>query len=407
MALKPRTLVLGAVGLLTAGALAFVAFRTEPVPVDLSAVQSAPMQVTVDADGKTRIAELYEVAAPIGGIAQRAPVRVGDAVVAGETVVAVVEPSEAGLLDPRSRAEAEATVRGAEAGLFQARSLVRQAEEELDYAKNQYERSKALVERGVASLTRLEDAEQQLHIREAALEAAQSGLEIAMGTLDRARAALSEPAASRNGTDDACCVRLTAPADGVVLSIDMISERPVTAGTRLLTVGQPSDLEIVADLLSTDAVGLAPGTRALVDRWGGPAVLEARLARVEPQARTRISALGIEEQRVDVVFDLITPAEDRPGLGDGFAVFLRIVAWEADAVLQVPLSALFRRGDGWAVFRAEQGIAEEVAVTLGRRNQRTAQVLDGLSPGDAVITHPSDAIADGSPVVDRATLAAP
>lgn len=404
MALKTRTILLGALGVATAGALAFVAFRTEPVPVDLSPVTEGHMQITIDVDGKTRIAELYEVAAPITGTARRAPVRVGDAVVAGETVVAVVEPVESGLLDARSRVQAEAAVKEAEAGLYHARSLLRQAEEDLAYAQSQYERSRVLVERGVASLTRLEDAEQVLNIKIAAEQAAGSTLQMAMGTLERARAALIEPGNPGGDNTEQCCVRLTAPSDGVVLGIDMISERPVVAGTRLLTIGQPRDLEIVADLLSTDAVGLMPGTRAIVERWGGTPALDARLTSIEPQAYTRVSALGIEEQRVDAEFDLVTPEEKRPGLGDGYAVFLRIVAWEAEDVLQVPLSALFRRGDGWAVFVAEEGIARLVPITVGRRNQSMAQVLSGAEPGMRVITHPSDDISPGSPIIDRAEL---
>jgi len=398
--MKTRTVILTALGALAAGMLGVVAFRTEPVPVDIAPVQRAPMQVTVDVEGETRIAEIYEVAAPIRGVARRAPVRVGDAVAMGETVVAMIDPAASDPLDPRSRVQAEAAVREAEAGLGMARSTLRQAREELDLAQSEYRRASELVERGVASLTRLETAEQTLGISQAAQEAAISNLDRARSALDRARATLIEP-----GTDSAaqaeCCLRITAPADGRVLEIEVISERPVAAGTRLLSIGAPEDLEIVADVLSTDAVRLEVGARALVERWGGAGVLEARVSRIEPSGHTRVSALGIEEQRVDVVFDLLSPVAERGALGHGFAVYLRVVEWEAGDVLQVPISALFRQGGAWAVFVAEGGVARLRPVEIGRMNDLSAEITGGLSASDMVLVHPNDRIEDGTPVMPR------
>lgn len=387
------------------GGLLVTAFRTDPVPVDLHVVQRGPMQVTIAAEGKTRIRDIYEVAAPLTGTALRSPVEVGDSVVAGETVVAIVEPAAPSLLDARSRVQAEAAVREAEAALQLSESEVRKAEEDLAYAQSQFERVRELVTRGVASITRLEDASQRLAIAEAARDAATSGLDMARSSLERARAALIPPA--DRGTDAAqgeCCVRLYAPIDGTVLDVDVISERPVVIGTRLLSIGRPDDLEIVADLLSADAVRLRPGARATVERWGGDSVLEARLRKVEPVARTKVSALGIEEQRVDALFDILTPPGERPGLGEGFFVFLRIVEWQNRDALQVPLSALFRRDGGWAVFTLDGDIARLAPVEIGRRGATMAQVLAGLEVGARVVTHPSDAIADGVAVVDRARL---
>jgi HlyD family secretion protein len=398
--MKPRTIMLAALGVLTAGMLGVVALRTEPVPVDIVPVQRAPMQVTVDVEGETRIAEIYEVAAPIRGVARRSPVRVGDPVIAGETVVAMIDPSASDPLDPRSRVQAEAAVREAEAGLGMARSTLRQAREELDLAQSEYRRASELVERGVASLTRLETAEQTLAISQAALEAAIANLERARSALDRARASLIEPGRAAPGDAD-CCLRITAPADGRVLAIDMISERPVAAGTRLLSIGAPQDIEIVADVLSTDAVRLAPGDRAMVERWGGAGVLEARVARIEPSGHTRVSALGIEEQRVDVVFDILSPVAGRETLGHGFAVFLRVVEWEREDVLQVPLSALFRQGGGWAVFVEDAGAARLRRVEVGRMNDLSAQILDGLTATEGVVVHPGERIGEGTPIVAR------
>lgn len=399
--MKTRTVFLTGLGLLTVGFLGVVAFRTEPVPVDAEIARVAPMRVTVDVEGKTRIAEVYEVAAPIRGVVRRSPVRVGDAVIRGQTVVAIVEPAASDPLDPRSRVQAEASVREAEAGLHMARSTLRSAQEELTLAENEYRRAKELVARGVASLTRLENAEQTLGVRRAAQEAAISNLEMAKGALDRARATLEEPDSNAE-VADACCLEIKAPADGRVLEIEMISERPVTAGARILSVGRPDDLEIVADVLSSDAVRLEVGDRAIVERWGGPVPLDARLSRIEPSAHTKVSALGIEEQRVDVVFDLVTPPEERTALGHGFSVYLRIVEWEDEDVLQVPLSALFRQGEDWAVFVLENETAIRRLVEVGQTNDRHAQILSGLSDSDKVIVHPNERIDDGTPVTLRA-----
>ena len=392
------------IGLLLAGAgllavLGFVALREEPVPVDLFTVTAAPMRITIDADGQTRIREIFEVAAPIAGTAQRAPVAVGDRVQAGQSIVARVAPAAPALLDWRSRTQAEAAVAEAQAALDLARADLARAEEERRFAALQRDRSRALVERGVAALTQMETASQQLAVAEAALRAAQARSAMAQGNLDRARATLSVPTAG--DTPDACCVALSAPIDGVVLSITMISEHPVQPGAPLVSIGDPGDLEIVADLLSADAVALRPGTAALVERWGGSDPLRAVLERIDPVAETRVSALGIAEQRVDAVFRITTPPAARPGLGHGFAVFLRIITWESDSTLQVPIGALFRREAGWAVYVMDNGRAREKAVSIGQRGTRMVQVLGGLSEGEIIITHPGAAVRDGVKVVDR------
>ena len=400
--MKTRTVILTALGVLTAGMLGIVAFRTEPVPVDIAPVQRAPMQVTVDVEGETRIAEVYEVAAPIRGVARRSPVRVGDAVTAGETVVALIDPAASDLLDPRSRVQAEAVVREAEAGLQMARSRLRQTQEELQLAQSEFRRAKELVERGVASLTRLENAEQTLGVRQAAQQAAISSLTMAKGTLDRARAGLIEPTGNAS-TTEACCLQITAPVDGRILDIEVISKRPVAAGMRLLSIGAPDDLEIVADVHSADAVRLEVGDRAIIERWGGEGVLEARVSKIEPSGYTKVSALGIEEQRVDVVFEIISPVAQRRSLGHGFAVYLRVVEWERNDILQVPLSALFRQDGTWAVFVAKDGVARLRPVDIGRMNDLSAEILAGLSVTDKVLVHPNERVEDGRSIGARNT----
>lgn len=401
--MKPKTVIVGALSLAGLGALLLWGFGADPEPVDLVEIRSGEMSQTIDVDGKTRIRNVYEVAAPIAGRALRSPVEVGDRMIAGKSIVAIVQPVAPPLLDERSRRQAEAAVSEAEAALDVAASQVRQAEEDLDLAVAQFTRTAELVEREVATLTRLESAEQLRAVKEAALDAALSGQSMAEAALARARAVLTEPD-PEGEVGTACCISLHAPTDGVVLSVASMSERPVAMGTPLLTLGQPEDLEIVADILSADAVRLSPGSRAIVERWGGPQPLEAILRRIEPSARTKVSALGIEEQRVNVVFDLLSPPAERPGLGDGFAVFLRIVEWRSPEVVQVPLSALFRNGETWSVFLADKGTARLAPVSIGRKNRAVAEVLEGLSPGDRVITHPGNRISDGLAIVDRADL---
>ncbi|MGB3313230.1 MAG: HlyD family efflux transporter periplasmic adaptor subunit [Albidovulum sp.] len=403
MALQPRQYIIGIIGIGALVGLGWIGFRTEPVPVDVAEISAGAMFVTVNADGETRIRDVYEVSAPISGTVRRAPVEVGDPVTARETVVAVVEPAAPALLDSRSREQAEAAVAEAQAALSTAEAQFRQAEEELSYARSQYERARTLAERGVSSQTQLEDASQILAIRLAAREAAQSNVTMSRSRLQRARAALIEPGMP-GGSRYTCCVTLKSPITGTVLSVDIVSEGPVAAGTRLVTLGRTDDLEIVADLLSADAVGLVPGSPAIVERWGGPVALEAELRSVEPSAHTRFSALGIEEQRVDAVFDFVSPPDIRAGLSDRYAVYLRIVTWQGEDVLQVPLSALFRKQGDWAVFRIVGQSAVLTAVKIGHRNGIAAEITEGLGQGDRVILHPSDAITDGVPVVARGAL---
>lgn len=403
MNVSMRTVGLLGVGAAVIAGLAYVSFREEPVPVDLAEVIRAPLEITVNADGKTQVRDLYEVAAPIAGTAMRSPVEVGDPVVAGESVVAIVRPASSALLDERSRLQAEATLREAEATRNVAEAELRQAEESLEFAQTQFNRTQALVTRGVASITRLEDDTQRFNIAEAAHIAATARLEAAKGAVARARASLLDPTETPKDTD-MCCVEIRAPADGVILSVDAISQRPVTIGSPLVSIGNPDDLEIVADILSSDAVRLQVGARAYVERWGGAGDLEARLDRIDPRARTKVSALGIEEQRVDAYFTLVSPVEDRPGLRDEFSVFLRIVEWQADDVLQIPLSAIFRDDEAWAVFVSDGGTAALRRIELGQRNGQMTEVVGGLEAGERVVLHPSDDIEPGATLIERSEL---
>jgi HlyD family secretion protein len=398
-----RTIGLSLAGVAACRGLAYVAFREDPVPVDL-------------VDGGARAAQRHDRrrradahpqplrgGKPHRGHRAAAPVAVGDSVVADETVVAMVEPVSPALLDARTRAQAEASrgrgPRRARRGPL--RPAPRGGGEA--FARLQFDRTQTLMTRGVATVTQMETVAQGLAVAEAAVAAAQSRVAMSEGSLERAEATLARPEGAPSSAAD-CCVILRAPSDGVVLSIATISEHPVQAGAPLLSVGDPTDLEIVADLLSSDAVRIGPGTRAIVERWGGPDPLEATLTRIEPAAETRVSALGIEEQRVDAIFAIETPPEDRPGLGHGFAVFLRIVEWESDDALQVPLGALFRRdGTGrsssWRTAWRASASSRSASAARGRR--RCWRVWRRAT---RIVTHPSDAVADGVMIVDRTTL---
>lgn len=403
MAYSTRTLVLIGFGVAVVSGLAYVSFRNDPVPVDLAEVTRGPLEVTVNAEGETEVRDLFEVASPIAGTALRSPVEEGDTVRAGETVVAIVQPASSGLLDARTRLQARATLQEALAARHVAQADLQQAEETQSFAQSQFDRTQALVNRGVASITKLEDDTQRLAVAKAAVQAEQARIAMAQGTIERARASLLET--DENDQQRAsCCVELKAPADGVILSVAAISQRPVSIGTALVSIGDPDDLELVADILSHDAVRLEVGALAYVERWGGDKTLQARLDRIDPKARTKVSALGIEEQRVDAYFTLTSPQEERPNLGDRFSVFLRIVEWHADDVLQMPLSAAFRDGEDWAVFVSDGGVAEKRIVTLGRRNERMTEIQTGLEPGTQVVTHPSDAISTGVTLVERSEL---
>ncbi len=332
MAYSTRTLVLTGIGIALVAGLSYVSFSIDPVPVDLASVTQGPLEVTINADGESQVRDLFEVASPIAGTALQAPVAQGDPVTEGETIVAIVRPAASGLLDARAQLQAEAALQEVLAAKHVAEADLKQAKETQAFAQSQFDRTKALVARGVTSITRLKDETQRLAVANAANEAAQARINMSQGAIDRVRANLMPPE-ERDLTVEQCYINLTAPADGVVLSMAAISERPVAIGTSLVSIGDPKQIELVADILSSDAVRLAPGAPAYVERWGGDHALEARLDRIDPRAHTKVSALGIEEQRVDAYFTLTSPPEDQPSLGDGFSVFLRIIEWRSEDAL--------------------------------------------------------------------------
>jgi HlyD family secretion protein len=375
------------------------AFWPRAVVVDIVAAERSALVVTVDDEGETRVRDVYVVSAPITGRMRRIELRAGDAVDAADTVVASIEPIDPAFLDPRSEAQARADVRAAESADALARAEVEQAQAELDFASQEVERARELVRQGMISQRELDAAERAYRTRRASLNTARAAHEMRLFQLERARAALVSPADGRSG---ACaCVALRSPVTGRILRVLQESEGVVAAGTPLVEIGDPRDLEIVVDLLSVDAVKVETGQRVIIDGWGGHKPLEGRVELIEPFGFTKVSALGIEEQRVNVVIELTSPLDDWARLAHGYQVDARIVLSEGQDVLTLPLTALFRDGDAWAVFVEARGRAELRHVEIGRRNGVSAEITTGLANGERVVLHPSDRVADGVRIAAR------
>ncbi len=381
----------------------FLALRPRPVPVDAAEIQKGPIEVTIDEEGVTMVREVYMVSAPIAGRLRRTPLKVGDEVTAKKSVVAKIEPVAPAFLDERARKSAEASVRAAEAAAKLAEAQVKRAEAELDFARTDLQRSEELAKRNTISERALDQARLEFKTRGAALRSAEAELEVKRRQLESARANLIEPGDDLASESAPCCVQVYSPVSGRVLEIVHESEKVLPAGTSLVEIGNPRDLEIVVDLLSSDAVRVKPGAMAKIEGWGG-AVLNARVRRIEPTGFLKVSALGIEEQRVKVRLDLVDEYEKWDRLGHDYRVLVRIMLWRADDAVIVPLSALFRKGESWAVFRIDDGVARLTTINIGQRNSRLAEVKGGLSPGDRVVLHPSDRLNDKVRVVEREVL---
>jgi HlyD family secretion protein len=370
-------------------------FRPQPVLVELVEVRHGPLQVTVEEEGKTRVKDRYVVSAPVAGFARRVELEVGDAVKQGQLLLSL-EPLRPTVLDPRSRAEAEAQVAAAEAALNSSEERARAAGADAGYWESQLARIRVLYQSGDVPKEAFDRAVSEASRVEAIRRSAEHAVEEARSALEVARAALRYSASTPVKVRELVAVR--APASGRVLKVVHKSEGVVNPGDPLLEVANARSLEVEVEVLSADAVRIAPGTRVLLERWGGNVPLEGRVRLREPVAFTKISALGVEEQRVLVIVDLTSPPELWERLGDGYRVEARFILWEGQDILQVPSSALFRHGEGWAVFTAQEGSARIRPVKTGHRNGLVAEGLSGLAAGEKVITHPDNSISDGTPV---------
>lgn len=395
-----RRLAYWIIGLTLVAAAFFFALRPRPVLVDVATATVGPMDVRVEEDGRTRIRERYVVSTPLTGRLLRITFDVGDIVAADETVLARMEASDPSLLDPRTVAQAKARVRAAERKWEASKSALAKVETALNHAESEMGRVRQLLERSAASDQ--EFGERELKFRQLSEEARSAGfaVDIAKYELELERAALLLTDPEQRDTDE-MELSIKAPIDGRILRIYQESSAVVTAGSSLMEVGDPTDLEIVADVLSRDAARVSPGAPVILQRWGGDRPLSGRVRLVEPSGFTKLSALGVEEQRVNVIMDLIDPPESRHQLGDGFRVDCEIVVWQSDDALQVPMSALFRVDGDWHVFTLSGAIARLTRVEIAHSNGSMAEVVDGIQAGSQVITHPSDLIEDGVQVARR------
>jgi HlyD family secretion protein len=368
-----------------------------PVPVDVGTFARGPLVVTVDEEGVTRVRDRFVVSAPLTGRVLRIELEPGDKVKRGD-VVARVRAEAAPLLDARARAEAEAAVETARATLGRTRAEEQRARAAHAQAERELARRRALQKDGLATAQEIEALESEVRVTLEAVNAAVFAAQAAASDLQRAIARVA-PAPDVPGR----IATVTSPADGVVLKRLRESESVVPAGDPLIEIGDPHRLEIVSDLLSTDAVKVKPGARAMIEQWGGDRVLEAKVRRVEPAGFTKISALGVEEQRVNVILDFNDPVEAWAALGDAYRVEVRIVIWEAPNVVKAPTSALFRDGEAWAVYVVEERRARKTIVQLGQQTGQEAEVTGGLSEGARVVLHPPDTLADGARIEERAS----
>jgi len=382
-------------GVLIVAGIVGVALWPESMEVSVVHAERGPMQVTVDEDGETRVRDRFLITAPVSGRVQRIEIEPGDMVVRGRTVVARITPAESPLLDPRTRSELQASIEAATAAVGQAKAERQRAATALERARTTLRRQQELMKAGAIAADALDAAETTVATSDDAVRAAEFTERRAESELQLARARLSAPSTSGRSVD------VLSPIDGTVLKRLRESEGTVPVGEPLLEIGEPGRMEIVADLLSTDAVRVSPGAEVLIEQWGGGHTLHGRVRRVEPSGFMKVSALGVEEQRVNVVIDFMNLAE-ASRLGDGYRVEVRIVLWKENDVIKVPVGALFRQGDGWAVFVVAEGRVRRQIVQLGQRNENEGQITGGLEAGATIVLHPPDTLTDGARVTVRA-----
>jgi HlyD family secretion protein len=323
---------------------------------------------------------------------------VGDPVIADDTIVAAMLPTLPGFLDVRSREELHAALAAADSAVQLAEHEVQRIESAFEFARGELQRAQSLAQRDIIAAKALDKAKVDVETNEHALASAKAQLAVRRSERASIAVRLTEP--SENRANLSFGIQLRAPVSGRVLRIHQESESVVQAGTPLVDIGDPGDLEVVADFLSPDAVQIEAGSPVRISGWGGPA-LQGRVRRIDPAGFTKVSALGIEEQRVGTVIDFVDPPKSQSRLGHDFRVIVHVTTWSAKSVVTVPVGALFRRGESWAVFAVRDGRAHVTPVQIGQRNNRVAEVLTGLSAGDQVVLHPSDRIAAGTAVTPR------
>jgi HlyD family secretion protein len=388
------------IALLVAAGLAF-SFWPRAVAVDIEEAAKAPMMTAISDDGITRVREVFVLSAPIAGKLLRVESHAGDFIEARKTVVATIEPSDPAFLDARAQRQLGFMVSAARAArdLAQANLQGREAEQKL--AARELGRARELFSKGVVSKARVDTAEASLSALDAAVATARAALRQREFEIQTAEAALVSPGAAAAGDQAGCCIQLRAPVDGQLLRVLQENESIVMPGQPIAEVGDPANLEIVVDLVSSEAVQVAEGDEVIITQWGGQGDLKGQVRRIEPFGQQKVSALGIEERRVNVLIDIASPRAEWARLGHGFQVEAAIVRWRGENVLQVPVGALFRQGKDWAVYRVDGGRARLATVVTGHFNDATAEITQGLAPGDRVILHPGEGVSDGVKVAPR------
>ena len=381
------------------GAGFYLALRERPVPVDTAVITSGTLHVTIDEEGVTRVRDVYALSSPIAGYLARTTLDEGETVTANKTIIASIHPLDPPFLDERTRAELKAAAEAARSAVSLAEVEQRRAKTDLDLAQSNYDRAVKLAKTKTISISQLEQRYSELELKKAQVSSTEATINLRKAELESAEARLQQPG-GRNLSDrnNDCCVNITAPIDGVILEVLTRSEQAVSPGTKIAEIGDPRNLEIIVDLLSSDAARIRPGAKVVITDWGGDTDLEGTVRMVEPAAFTKVSSLGIEEQRVNIVID---PAMVPANLGHGYRVLARLGIWQEDNVLRVPIAALFRTGGKWSVFVIENEHAKLQSIEIGQMNNTDAQVLDGISADDTVILYPSDVLEDGSLVEER------
>jgi HlyD family secretion protein len=392
---RRRLPLIGGIGLV---ALIVIGLWPRAIPVESATVSRGPLVVTVDEEGMTRVKNRYVISSPVAGLLRRIDWKAGAPVEARKTVLAVLESTGADFLDARSAAQAEARVRGAEASREAAAAQRDRASAAAKLAAAEFERTRQLRAQQVASAQEFDIAQMRADTAAQDARAAEFGLRVAEFELEQARAVLTRGTTPGKDAPELPPLVITSPVDGKILRVFQESARNVPAGFPLMEIGDPTDLEVRIEVLSRDGVAIRPGARVLLEQWGGDTPLNARVRLVEPSAFTKISALGVEEQRVYVVADFVDPLEKRATLCDSYRVEARIVTWEKPEVLRAPAGALFQRDGTWRTFVIDGSRARTRTVKVGRSNGIETEVLDGLQDGDRVVVYPGDKVVEGTRV---------
>jgi HlyD family secretion protein len=375
-------------------------YREKPVAVDFAFVTSGPMQVTITEEGPTRVRDIYEVSTPISGHLSRVDLDVGQYVTAYETVIGSVHPLDPPFLDERTRQELQSHIKGAEAAVNLASIRLKQAVKSLKLVELEFDRALQLVEKELIPPSKFQKVEGNLDLSRSEVESATAEISLREAELSSLKVKLQQPSTQSElmQGDDTCCLKIVAPVSGVILKVVTRSEQAVNAGAIIAEIGDPANLEIIVDLLSSDATKVKANTKVKITDWGGDKIINGFVRRVDPAAFTKVSALGIEEQRVNVIIDIPKTPDS---LGHGFQLLAELVIWQSQDVRQVPISALFRDKGEWSVFKFENGAAQLVNVDLGQVNQRMAQVFQGLKVSDQVVLFPNDTINNGTTIISR------